>query len=384
MQFLSLYFHIPFCRERCTYCAFNIYTNLDHLKDAYVDALQKEIRWLAHGEKVHTIYFGGGTPNLLSAAQLKRILDAVQNSFDVIECPEITLEANPGAVTQRYCDELRELGINRLSLGMQSAHDSELSLFGRDHQNHETANSIRMARQAGFDNISLDLIYGIPHQTLILWQQTLEHALSLQPTHFSLYALQVESGTEIARQIKYGALPAPDDDLTADMYDSATEILGKAGFEQYEISSWGKPSLHNLQYWYNLPYLGIGAGAHGYAGGHRTVNVMRPDKYIERLSRQTTVMEYPRTAANQSIVKIDRNEEIFETAMLRLRLLKEGLSRAYFEERFGESLESHYGAVIQNFKTQGLIEERDNILTLTSRARLISNRVFQALLPEKK
>lgn len=384
MQFLSLYFHIPFCRQHCSYCAFNIYTHLDALKDAYVEAVCQEIRWLARGEKVHTVYFGGGTPSLLSPAQVEKILTAVRESFELIEPNEITLEANPGTVTQNYFDTLFQLGVNRLSLGMQSAHAAELTLFGRDHTVSDTARSMDMARKAGFENISLDLIYGVPFQTLDMWQQTLTHALNLHPDHFSLYALQVESGTEIARRIKYGDLPALDDDLTADMYESASDMLENAGFPQYEISSWGKKqSLHNLQYWYNLPYLGLGAGAHGYAAGQRTVNVMRPEKYIERLTQQTAALTYPRTAATQSIQPIDRDDEMFETVMLRLRLLREGLPRVIFEQRFGESLDSRYGKMIQKLKMQGLLEERTDTLYLTPQARLISNRVFEAFLPEK-
>ncbi|MBZ0307806.1 MAG: radical SAM family heme chaperone HemW [Anaerolineae bacterium] len=384
MQFLSLYFHIPFCRQRCSYCAFNIYTDLDALKDTYVDAVGQEIRWLARGEKVHTVYLGGGTPSLLTPAQVEKILTAVRESFALVHPNEITFEANPGKVTQAYFEALFQLGVNRLSLGMQSAHAAELTLFGRDHTVSDTARSMEMARRAGFENISLDLIYGVPFQTLEMWQHTLTHALNLHPDHFSLYALQVESGTEIARRIKYGGLPAPDDDLTADMYEAASDMLTNAGFEQYEISSWGKKqSLHNLQYWYNLPYLGLGAGAHGYAAGQRTVNVMRPEKYIERLTQQTTALIYPRTAATQSIQPIDRDDEMFETVMLRLRLLREGLPRVIFEQRFGQSLESRYGKIIHKLKSQGLLEEKADTLYLTPQARLISNRVFEAFLPEK-
>lgn len=380
MQFLSIYLHIPFCRVRCSYCAFNIYTELHDLTTPYVDAISHEIFLMRRGEPVHSIYFGGGTPSLLTVAQVKTILNKLQHSFAVLPDAEITLEANPGTLTQTYLDELRQIGINRLSLGMQSVHSTELQLFGRDHHPEDTNKSIQMARWAGFENISLDLIYGAPNQTLEHWQESLAHAISLKPDHFSLYALQVESGTELARKIKYGELPMPDDDLAADMYDTATDRL--ANFEQYEISSWGKPSRHNLQYWHNLPYLGLGAGAHGYVGGYRTVNVMRPEKYIERIYTQAQMTHYPHTAAQQSAEKIERDEEIFETVMLRLRLLKEGLSRAYFEERFGETLESRYGNVIQNLKAQGLINEKDDTLYLSSHARLIGNRVFQAFLPE--
>lgn len=382
MQFLCLYFHIPFCQERCTYCAFNIYTGLNHLIQPYVDALHQEIRWQARSEPVPAIYFGGGTPSLLTSTQVKSILTTIQDNFEILPNCEITLEANPDTLTQQKLDEWRELGVNRLSLGMQSIHNTELTLFGRDHTQRETDHAIRMARQAGFDNLSLDLIYGVPHQTLERWCDTLAYAIGLTPEHFSLYSLQIESGTELARRIKYGELPMPDDDIAADMYDAATDMLAKAGIEQYEISSWGKPSRHNLQYWYNLPYLGLGAGAHGYANGVRTVNVMRPEKYIERITSQSTPLIYPRTAANQSAENIGREEEMFETVILRLRLLKEGLPRGYFEQRFGEPLDSRYGNVIQKLKQQRLIEERDDTLFLAPHARLIGNRVFQAFLPE--
>ena len=385
MQFLSVYLHIPFCRYRCSYCAFNIYTDRFHLVEHYIGALCEEIRWMGQGEAVHTIYLGGGTPSLLSIPHLERILLRLDTCFDIQHNCEMTLEINPGTVDAAYLAALRNCGVNRISIGMQSALEHELRLFERDHSLQETLSCMKMAHQAGFDNITMDLIYGVPGQTLSDWETSLDVALGMQPDHFSLYALQLESGTYLTRRVKHGEIPAPDDDLAADMYELAGEKLEKAGFEQYEISSWSKPgytSRHNLQYWHNQSYLGIGAGAHGYAGGFRTVNTMRPERYIERLEAQKTPLPYPRTGATQSFEEVSRSQEIFETIMLGLRLLKEGFSRQDFENRFGVSLESLYGNEIQRLKSQNLLRESDEKLYLTREARLISNRVFEAFVPE--
>lgn len=371
---LSIYLHIPFCRARCTYCAFNTYTDRFALVGAYVDALCHEIGQLGRGESVHTVYFGGGTPSLLSTDQLKTIIDALQKAFHLSEEVEITLEANPGTAIDWL--GLRELGINRLSIGMQSALAHELTLFARDHTLDEVGLAVERARKAGFDNISLDLIYGIPKQSLQDWETSLDTALAYQPQHVSLYALGLEPGTELTRWVKYGQLPQPDEDLAADMYDLATEKL--ADLQQYEISNWGKPSQHNMQYWRNLPYLGLGAGAHGYVAHTRTVNVMRPEVYIERL--QQSAGDYPSTGATQSAEVVNRDQEIFETIMMNLRLLQEGLSRQAYEARFGEPIDGRFGEVIAQLVAEGLLTEREGHIVLAPSARLISNRVFQAFL----
>jgi oxygen-independent coproporphyrinogen III oxidase len=385
MQFLSVYLHIPFCRVRCSYCAFNIYTDQFALVDAYIEALCTEIRCLGRGETVHTIYLGGGTPSLLTLAQLNRVLTTLSGAVDLQPECEITIEVNPGTVDRAYLEGLRTLGVNRLSLGMQSAKPGELTLYKRDHTFEETQATMQVAQRAGFDNISLDLIYGTPGQSLMDWQESLEAALALKPQHFSLYGMQLESGTQLTKAVKSGKLPIPDDDLAADMYDAATDALAAAGFVQYEISSWGQPgkaSKHNLQYWRNLPYLGLGAGAHGSAGGLRTVNTMRPERYIERLQGQTHPLPYPRTGATQSFEVIERDEEMFETIILGLRLLQEGLSGKNYLQRYGESIEARYGAEIEKLKTSGLLLEQDGVFTLAHHARLIANRVFEVFVPE--
>jgi oxygen-independent coproporphyrinogen-3 oxidase len=380
MQFLSLYLHIPFCNHRCTYCAFNIYTDMMSLADAYLTALEREMAVLSQGAAVHTIYLGGGTPSLLTLTQLSTLMHHLHTRFTIVLDAEVTFELNPENAGLDYLRGVRQLGINRLSIGMQSAHDSELSLFGRSHTTQDTRRAFEIARQAGFENISLDLIYGVPNQTLAMWVQTLDAALHLQPDHFSIYSLQVESGTEIFRRIRQGNIPEPDDDLAADMYDMAMDKL--VDYPHYEISSWGKASRHNLQYWHNQPYLGLGAGAHSCANQNRTVNVMRPEVYIERITQDDGSLPYPRTAATQSYEVIERDEAIFETVMLGLRLLDEGLSLQVYQQRYGEPITQRYGAVIQKLKQQAMIEERDDHLFLTPRAYLISNRVFEAFMPE--
>lgn len=281
----SIYLHIPFCTHRCGYCDFNTYAGLESLMPAYTRALCAEIELAgqAAGElppagrssPAHTIFFGGGTPSLLPSGQVERILDALERSFDLQPGCEISMEANPGTLSQEYLHDLRRIGVNRLSLGVQSAHPGELRLLERIHDYGDVTRSVSWARQAGFDNLNLDLIFGLPEQTLETWQRTLELALGLAPEHLSMYALTLEHGTPFGAWARRGLLSTPDPDLAADMYEWASDQLAQAGYQQYEISNWARcdsagnllACRHNLQYWRNLPYLGLGAGAHGYAAG---------------------------------------------------------------------------------------------------------------------
>lgn len=381
----SIYIHIPFCRARCTYCAFNTYTDRNELIADYVQAVVQELRYLRNkSRQVHTVYFGGGTPSLLSAQQIETILSAVNDFFAVSPQFEVTLEANPGTVDFEKLQAFRAAGVTRLSLGMQSANQGELQLFGRQHDLLAVKEAVQAARQAGFDNLSLDLIYGVPNQTLAMWRASLEEALSLAPDHLSLYALSLESGTELARQVKYHELPLPDSDLAADMYEIATTRLDEAGFIQYEISNWslpGKACRHNIQYWRNLPYLGIGAGAHGYANQTRTVNVMRPEHYIERLqAAEAEILPFPQTPATMKVENLEREVDMGETLFLGLRLLDEGLSLATFAQRYQERVEDLFGDEVAKLVKQGLLVQKQDRLYLTRPARLISNYVFQHFL----
>lgn len=383
----SIYLHIPFCVHRCSYCDFNTYAGLDDLIPSYVQALQREIEITARSADavlpVHTIFFGGGTPSLLLPEQAKSVLGTIRGCFDLSSNAEITLEANPGTLDPGQLQALREAGVNRLSFGMQSANPGELQLLERQHNLQDVAKAVMDARAAGFDNLNLDLMFGIPYQTIEMWQSSLDTALSLRPDHFSLYALTLEHGTPMKKQVDQGALPEPDSDLAADMYELASDKMDAAGFIQYEISNWARCNetrgilscRHNLQYWRNQPYLGFGAGAHGYAGGVRTANILSPAAYIQRLE-QAGAEHFPGTPATVEKRDITRADEIGETMMMGLRLVEEGVSDAVFCERFGLRLREQFGKQIDRLESQGLIEWNGSSLRLTKRGRLLGNRVF--------
>lgn len=382
----SLYLHIPFCRHRCSYCDFNTYAGQEHLRAAYVEALCQEIRLvaLAAGKPlpVHTVYFGGGTPSLLAPAQIGHVLETITRHFTLAEGAEISLEANPGTIDRAYLKALRKAGVNRLSLGVQSAHPDDLRLLEREHDFVAVIRTVAWARTAGFDNLNLDLIFGLPHQSLERWQWSLEQATALQPEHFSLYALTLEHGTPLAHWVARGLLPDPDPDLAAEMYLWADEFLQKNGYAQYEISNWARPGMacrHNLQYWRNQPYLGLGAGAHGYAGGVRTANVLTPAGYIRRLGPDARPSVFPRTPATVNVRLLSPADEMAETMMMGLRLTEEGVARSAFAQRFGQEMMAVYGAAIQRLVTQGLLtwSADGERLHLTARGRLLGNRVFR-------
>jgi len=379
----SIYLHIPFCQHRCGYCDFNTYAGLDDLIPAYTRALVAEIRSLP-SLPVHTIYFGGGTPSLLPPPLIERLLHALRDAFDLHPNTEITLEANPGTLSKSYLNALRSTGINRLSLGMQSAQSGELALLERIHDVNDVIDALDWARQVGFDNLSLDLIFGLPDQPLDLWDDTLTQAVGLFPEHFSLYALTLEHGTPLKHQADRGLIPEPDPDMAADMYQLAAAKLSAAGYQQYEISNWAKEpaeiwsSQHNLQYWRNKPYLGLGAGAHGFSGASRTVNVLSPQAYIRRFKDHNVdrTLRFPRTPATASVTPIDRETEISETMIMGLRLTQEGVSAHIFEERFGRSLDDVFGDEIEGLVELGLLTWYANSLRLTPRGRLLGNQVF--------
>lgn len=386
----SLYIHIPFCSHRCAYCDFNTYAGLEELIPPYVEALIREIDGLAYAAKepisVHTLFFGGGTPSLLPAKLLAQILTAVSQNYVLHTAAEITLEANPGTLSPEYLTELRQMGINRLSLGVQSASPEELRLLERQHDFLDVIRSVRWARQAGFANLNLDLIFALPGQSLASWQNNLEQALALGPEHLSLYALSFEHGTPFRDRLNRGLMPLPDPDLAAEMYEWADKRLGEAGYEHYEISNWARHNAkgellscqHNLQYWRNLPYIGFGAGAHGWVGGLRTMNVLSPAAYIQRLASKKE-FAFPRTAATSTAAKVDSRQAMAETMMMGLRLLKEGVSQQEFAERFGTSPDSVYSTEIEQLQSKHLLERsgpKKDRLRLTRQAALLGNLVF--------
>jgi oxygen-independent coproporphyrinogen III oxidase len=382
---LSLYLHVPFCTTKCTYCAFNTYTNLELWIEPFTFSLVREIEIVGAsqpGQAVGTVFFGGGTPSLLTPAQFAHILTAIRANFNLLPDAEISIEANPNDVTRDYLAALRALGINRLSLGMQSAVDSELKLFARRHDNDAVARAVTAARSAGFDNLNLDLIYGIPHQTLTNWETSLSQMLALQPDHVSLYALGLEDGTPMKSWVEQGRLPAPDDDLAADMYDLATDVLATAGYEQYEISNWSRPGRmcrHNLQYWYNLPYVGVGPGAHGFAGGVRYSTILSPQRYVKLLQEDTDIYAFPYTPVTDQATIVSREAEISETLIMGLRLTQVGIRRPTFRHRFGVDLLDLHGDTIAHYERHGLLYVDDERVRITRQGRLLSNLVFREL-----
>ncbi len=396
MQTVSLYVHIPFCIQRCGYCDFNTYAGLGRLIPDYTDAVCKEIEFISSisDERItiHTIYFGGGTPSLIPVTALEKILGIVENHYHLTQSIEITLEANPGTISPNYLADLHVVGVNRLSFGMQSAHQDELALLERRYSFSDVVNAVEWSRAAGFNNLNLDLIYGIPQQRLESWVESIASAISLNPEHLSLYALTLEAGTRLKRKVEAGMLPEPDHDLAADMYELACDRLSQAGYIQYEISNWareasGGASLacrHNMQYWRNFYYLGVGAGAHGFINKQRTVNISTPGAYIKRMNnscKETPANEvFPRTPATTHIQTISLEAEIGETMMMGLRLVNEGVSQREFQRRFGLSMADRFSSQIDRLIKVGLVEwagEQNDILRLTQRGKLLGNQVFR-------
>jgi oxygen-independent coproporphyrinogen-3 oxidase len=373
---LALYLHIPFCRRRCTYCDFNTYAGLEALYSPYTAALAEEVRRAAEltngdsSERVTSIFFGGGTPSILPVALVAELLGACQESFAVDGEAEISLEANPGTVDEAKLAGLRRVGVNRLSLGIQSAHSDELDLLGRSHTYEQGTEAVAMARAAGFENLSLDLIYGLPEQTLEDWGATLEAALALAPEHVSAYCLTLEEGTPLAEGVAAGQVPDPDPDLGAEMYELTQATLRAAGFNHYEISNWAMPGRecrHNLVYWRNGVYLGFGAGAHSHREGRRWWNVRAPAEYINRVRAG----ESPEESGEE----IGPDRAMGETMMLGLRL-REGVSAGAFGARCGRELGEVYGQELEELTADGLLEWDGRRARLTGRGRLLGNQVF--------
>ena len=409
---LSLYVHIPFCTAKCGYCDFNSYAGQESLIPAYAQALQREAEmWsapcaTAGGWQAETLFFGGGTPSLMPLAEVERILKGLRRHLGLTPNAEVTLEANPGTVDKPYLSRLREMGVNRLSLGVQSFRDDELAFLGRIHSAEEARSAYQAARSAGFDNVSLDLIFGLPGQTADCWLESLEEAMGLGPEHLSLYALTIEEGTPLARDVARGRTPAPDPDLQAELYLHTAERLAPAGYEQYEISNWARPGRrcrHNLTYWRNGFWLGLGAGAHSHLPGswepatrnqepgiwdrcYRFAAEVSPRRYIELVNETRKQWSQEGALTMDAMRQVTFREEagpsleLLDTLVLGLRLC-EGVSLRELRRRFGRAaLESH-GAAFEEAISLGLLERADGRLRLTARGRLLANEVFVRLLP---
>ena len=390
---VSLYLHIPFCHAKCHYCDFNSYAGMLGLREQYVAALIEEIVLAgmrardAQGKprRCRTIFFGGGTPSLLTAEQIAQLLDAARAAFTLDADAEITMEANPGALEYERLDAVRAAGVNRLSMGAQSFDPALLRWMGRIHSPDEIETAFHAARAAGFDNINLDFIFALPGQSLQTWQDTLDRALALEPDHLSLYNLIVEEGTPLYSWVSRGKVREVDEDTAADMYEHAQRRLSAAGYEHYEISNWARPGhscQHNLTYWRNLAWIGLGAGGSSFYASHRFTNARPIREYISRIHAsvsESTAAALPAGAIVEEEA-ISRDLEMAETAMLGLRLA-EGVSLAAFSERYGVNFWPTFDQRLSDIRTLDLLDEMEGRVRLTARGRMLGNEVFARLLP---
>lgn len=368
------YLHIPFCKSRCSYCDFatDVYRDSGGV-ERYVKALCSEVATFqppAHAggsASVDTIYFGGGTPSLLRPEQLMLILDAVRAKFDVSENAEITMEMNPATVTLETLRDYRSLGVNRASFGVQTFDDVDLKRLARGHNAEDARTTFRMLREAGYDNVSLDLIIGLPRQTLADWERNLDEALTMNPEHISMYLLEVHAGTPLAEQIRSERQPLPDAELAAEMYELMIDKVSAVGYEQYEISNFAKPgfeSRHNSKYWTLDPVFGFGVSAHSFDREQRYANERNTLSYVARINKDGSA-EVMRESVNVA------SEFLF----LGLRL-NEGIDLGEYQTRFGVDVVEKYAGEILRLMDAGLIDICDDRLWLTRKGMLFSNEVF--------
>ncbi len=378
MTSAGIYLHIPFCRSRCSYCDFATGIYESSAAQRYADAIHKEIlawREVEDAPPIDTIYFGGGTPSLLLPSQISAILESVYTRFqlDVNQRVEITMEMNPGTVTRESLSEFRRLGINRASFGAQTFDDRELARLGRSHNSEQIRETFRNLRDAGFSNISLDLIAGLPRQTLEGWKRNVEEALALQPEHLSFYLLEVHEGTPLADHIRRGLQPEPDNELAAEMYKLMLELACADGYHHYEISNLcipGFESRHNTKYWIGAPYYGFGCSAHSYDGRLRRWSNERD------VARYTEMVESDRSPIVER-VQLTENEARGEALFLGLRMMR-GVDLKLYELRFGYDIRESTVSDLDRFRDAGLIEYEGDIMRLTRAGALLSNEVFAA------
>ncbi len=365
----SLYIHIPFCIKKCRYCDFVSYTGLRYMETGYADALLEEMK-LYRGQCLRTVYMGGGTPTCLDPTLLSGIFDGINQCFDTKGCTEISIEANPGTLSEQMLSSLKKSGVNRLSIGLQSWNPEELELLGRIHGREEFIQNYEKAREMGFDNINIDLIFGIPGQTLNSWSRTLQAVADMAPQHISCYSLQIEESTGFHRMLAQGKLPQPDPDLDRDMYHYAVEFLADKGYKRYEISNFaleGRECVHNLAYWNNQPYIGIGAAAHSFSDGIRKWNTSDIFRYCSLIKEGRPPVE------GREPFSIENG--MFETIFLKLRT-RWGINYRQFEERFGTDIRLLYKEQLERLEDDGLIQTGQEGFVLTSKGIDLSNTVF--------
>ena len=369
---MSLYIHIPFCKQACHYCDFHFSTSVKH-KPKLVEAIGKELilRKDELDQPIQNIYFGGGTPSLLSKNELEFILDTIYSHFKVSQYPEITLEANPDDLSEAYLNMLSSTKINRLSIGVQSFFEEDLKLMNRAHNSFEALQSIQLAKRY-FSNISIDLIYGIPKMSIERWKKNLNQAVALEIPHISSYALTVEPNTALDYFIKKEVIPPVDDDLAKLHFDVLVEELTKNGFEHYEFSNFGKPNFHsqnNTAYWTGKFYLGIGPSAHSYVGNQRKWNISHNIKYIQSIEKD----ELPLTVEHLS--KVDQFNELI---MTRLRT-KLGVDLNEIENKFGLTYRAYLMDQIKKFQENKLVFIKDETLHIKPQGKFLSDGIASEL-----
>jgi putative oxygen-independent coproporphyrinogen III oxidase len=368
----GVYLHIPFCKSRCSYCDFATGLYESDLASRYVDALIQEIELTQfRSERVDTIYFGGGTPSMLQPEQIGRIIEAVNNTFDIAGAAEITMEINPGSVCRETLGKFRKLGVNRASFGAQTFDDGELARLGRSHSTADTLTTFDALRDAGFDNVSFDLIAGLPGQTMARWKDNVARSLELKPEHLSFYLLEVHSGTPLAQHIERGIQPKPDEDLASEMYEHMLDEAYSAGYEHYEISNLAQPgheSKHNTKYWTRTAYFGFGCSAHSFDGRRlRWSNERDVSKYVKSIEQETSPIIEKH--------ELNKEETRAEAVFLGMRLMR-GVDLRHYQEMFGVNLVEEHQSDFDRFKEAGLIEFDGDVIRLTRAGALMSNEVF--------
>ncbi|OYD07852.1 radical SAM family heme chaperone HemW [Paludifilum halophilum] len=375
----AVYIHIPFCTHKCHYCDFTAYVVGGQPVDDYLDALEREMARTAAEVppgRIHSIFIGGGTPTVLEPQQLEKLFNDIRRHFpDRAPGIEFTVEANPGTTDPSKLAVMREGGVNRLSFGAQTFRPDLLTKIGRVHTVDDIGHSVEQARAAGIDNLSLDLMFGLPEQRVADMEVALDRSLELEPAHFSVYSLKVEQGTVFHKQWLQGELPLPTEDDELEMYQLTRRRLEAAGYHQYEVSNFSRPGMeskHNATYWLNEPYYGLGAGAHGYVGGWRHQNVKGVSEYI-RLTREK------RPIADSH--RVPFVEEMENHLILGLRLL-DGLDTRVFRRRYGRDLGDVFGPVVDDLLRRGFLHTEGERLALTETGLLFGNEVFASFLGE--
>lgn len=367
-NFRSVYVHVPFCAKKCRYCAFNSYADKFSLASAYFDAVSRQISALEK-DKTDTVYIGGGTPSAVDKKYITAVLDEIYSHFDVQKNAEITVEANPKSANCETLSAYAEKNVNRISIGAQSFNQKELSAIGRIHTAKDVENAVKTAHLCGIDNVNIDIMYAIPHQTNKSLSETLKKAVSLDISHISLYGLAVEDGTPLANDVENGVFVPFSDDEYAYQYEYICDFLRANGFVHYEISNFARGenfvSRHNLKYWHGGEYYGIGAGASGYINGERYTNEAKIEDYIAS------------PFAKSDVEKIDKNGKMSEYMILNLRLLQSGIDEDEFREKFGIDMYSVFGKKLNfHLNTTKMLEKKGKKIVLSKKAYYVCNAVM--------